>query len=241
MGTSSSCKLLHVCIGRFLALLLFVVVIPDLLQEAQTRRITFTEAPAKYTSNTSATFRSNLTSAANGSSSSIDTCATLCSIRCKVGRHFVDALAADQLDQRNFEHCAGREDSLVNLLDGQRSFVVSINTSNGVQFSTQYNWTVALVDASGRAELYGTTDRSIDPDRLVCRSRISILEASTPNLLIVHDPFVSLLRAPLPCLEHWWMPRAELSFMALQTDRSIPIDWSVGAGSAFSRRPPPIC
>jgi hypothetical protein len=45
----------------------------------------------------------------------------------------------------------------------------------------------ALVDASGRAKLYGTTDRSIDPDR------------------------------------------------------SIPIDWSVGAESAFSRRPPPIC
>jgi len=41
------------------------------------------------------------------------------------------------------------------------------------------------VDASGRAELYGTTDRSIDPNRLVCTSRISILEASTPNLLIV--------------------------------------------------------
>jgi hypothetical protein len=66
---------------------------------AQTRRITFTEAPAKYTSNTSATFRSNLTSAANGSGSSIDTCATLCSIRCKVGRHFVDALAADQVSR----------------------------------------------------------------------------------------------------------------------------------------------
>jgi hypothetical protein len=92
----------------------------------------------------------------------------------------------------------------------------------------------ALVDASGRAELYGTTDRSIDPDRLVCRSRISILEASTPNLLIVQDPFVSLLRAPMPWLEHWWMPRAELSFMALQTDRlvcrsRITIDWSVRA------------
>jgi hypothetical protein len=98
---------------------------------AQTRRITFTEAPAKYTSNTSATFRSNLTSAANGSGSSIDTCATLCSIRCK-------------LDQRNFEHCAGREDSLVNLLDGHRSFVVSVNTFNGVQFSAQYNWTVGM-------------------------------------------------------------------------------------------------
>ncbi|CAK9195262.1 unnamed protein product [Sphagnum troendelagicum] len=99
MGTSSSCKLLHVCIGRFLALLLFVVVIPDLLQEAQTRRITFTEAPAKYTSNTSVAFCSNLTSAANGSGSSIDTCATLCSIRCKVGRHFVDALVADQVSR----------------------------------------------------------------------------------------------------------------------------------------------
>ncbi len=73
----------------------------------------------------------------------------------------------------------------------------------------------ALVDASKRAELYGITDRSIDPDRLVCRSRISILEASTPNLLIVHDPLVSLLRAPMPYLEHWWMPQKELSFMAL--------------------------
>jgi hypothetical protein len=123
------------------------------------------------------------------------------------------------LDQRNFEDCAGREDSFVNLLDGQHSFVVFVNTSNGVQFSAQYNWTVgmwylqlditlpslcfttkakkttglflsanqsfwnvmrsqltlismnyvfgALVDASGRAELYGTTDRSIglyEPD-----------------------------------------------------------------------------
>ncbi|CAM6012995.1 unnamed protein product [Sphagnum balticum] len=106
----------------------------NLLQEVQTQRITFTEAPAKYTSNTSATFRFNLTSAANGSSSSSsnDPCATLCSIRCK-------------LDQRNFEDCAGREDSFVNLLDGQHSFVVSVNTSNGVQFSAQYNWTVESI------------------------------------------------------------------------------------------------
>ncbi len=51
------------------------------------------------------------------------------------------------------------------------------------------------MDASGRAELYGTIDQSIDPDQLVCTSRISILEASTPNLLIVQDPIVSLLRA----------------------------------------------
>ncbi len=80
-------------------MLLFVVVILDLLQEAQTRRITFTEALAKYTSNTSATFRSNLTSVANGNSSSIDVCATLCSIRRKVGRHFVDALATDQVSR----------------------------------------------------------------------------------------------------------------------------------------------
>jgi len=99
----------------------------------------------------------------------------------------------------------------------------------------------ALVDASGRAELYGTTDQSIDPDRLVCTSRISILEASTPNLLIVQNPLVSMLRAPMPCLEHWWMPRDELSFMALQIEQSIPIDWSVWAGLAFSRCPPPIC
>jgi hypothetical protein len=49
-----------------------------------------------------------------------------------------------QLDQRNFEDCAGREDSFVNLLDGQHSFVVSVNTSNGVQFSAQYNWTVGM-------------------------------------------------------------------------------------------------
>jgi hypothetical protein len=41
-----------------------------------------------------------------------------------------------------------------------------------------------LVDASGRVELYGTSE-----------CRISILEASTPNLLIVQDPLVSLLRA----------------------------------------------
>jgi len=87
----------------------------------------------------------------------------------------------------------------------------------------------ALVDASKRAELYGTTDQSIDPNRLVCRSRINILEASTPNLLIVQDPFVSLWRAPIPCLEHWWMPRAGLSFMALQTDRSIDPDVCLGS------------
>ncbi len=32
---------------------------------------------------------------------------------------------------------------------------------------------------------------------LVCMSRISIFEASTPNLLIVQNPFVSLLKAPI--------------------------------------------
>jgi hypothetical protein len=53
----------------------------------------------------------------------------------------------------------------------------------------------ALVDALGRAELYGIIDHSID--RLVCTSQISILEASTPNLLIVQDPLTSLLRAPI--------------------------------------------
>ncbi len=119
-------------------------------------------------------------------------------------------------------------------------FVWNVMRSQLILISMNYVFE-ALVDASGRAELYGTTDRSIDPNRLVYRSRISILEASTPNLLIVQDPFVSLLRAPMPCLEHWWMPQKELSFMALQTDQSIPIDWSVGAGSAFLRRPPPIC
>jgi hypothetical protein len=39
------------------------------------------------------------------------------------------------------------------------------------------------------------TNRSISI--LVCTSRINILEASTPNLLIVQDPLVSLLRAPI--------------------------------------------
>jgi hypothetical protein len=42
----------------------------------------------------------------------------------------------------------------------------------------------ALVDTSGRVELYGIIDQSIDPD-LGLYEPISILEASTPNLLIV--------------------------------------------------------
>ncbi len=54
----------------------------------------------------------------------------------------------------------------------------------------------ALVDASGRAELYGITDQSINLD-LGLYEPISIPEASTPNLLIVQDPFMSLLRAPI--------------------------------------------
>ncbi len=53
------------------------------------------------------------------------------------------------------------------------------------------------MDASGQAELYGIIDQSIDPNRLVCMSRISIFEASTPNVLIVQNPLVSLLRAPI--------------------------------------------
>jgi hypothetical protein len=53
------------------------------------------------------------------------------------------------------------------------------------------------VDASGRAKLYGITDQSIDPD-LGLYEPISILETSTPNLIIVHDSLVSLLRAPIP-------------------------------------------
>jgi hypothetical protein len=28
----------------------------------------------------------------------------------------------------------------------------------------------------------------------------------------------------MSCFEHWWMPQDKLSFMALQTNRSIPID-----------------
>ncbi len=53
------------------------------------------------------------------------------------------------------------------------------------------------MDASGRAKLYGITDQSIDPD-LGLYEPISILEASTPNLIIVQDSLVSLLRAPIP-------------------------------------------
>ncbi len=50
----------------------------------------------------------------------------------------------------------------------------------------------ALVDALGRAELYGTTDQSIDLD-LGLYELISILEASTPYFLSVQDPFSLLL------------------------------------------------
>ncbi len=52
------------------------------------------------------------------------------------------------------------------------------------------------MDASGRAKLYGITDQSIDPD-LSLYEPISILEASTPNLIIVQDSLVSLLKAPI--------------------------------------------
>ncbi len=52
------------------------------------------------------------------------------------------------------------------------------------------------MDASRRVELYGITDQSIDPD-LGLYEPISIHEASTPNLLIVQDPVMSLLRAPI--------------------------------------------
>jgi hypothetical protein len=41
-----------------------------------------------------------------------------------------------------------------------------------------------LVDASGRAELYGITYQSIDPN-LGLYEPINILKVSTPNLLIV--------------------------------------------------------
>ncbi len=52
------------------------------------------------------------------------------------------------------------------------------------------------MDASGWAKLYGITNQSIDPD-FSLYELISILEASIPNLLIVQDPLVSLLRAPI--------------------------------------------
>jgi hypothetical protein len=76
----------------------------------------------------------------------------------------------------------------------------SIHSKDATVFRLRQSFDVlfgALVDASGQAELYGTTDQSIDLDRLVCTSQISILEASTPNLLIAQDPLVSLLRAPI--------------------------------------------
>ncbi len=52
------------------------------------------------------------------------------------------------------------------------------------------------MDASGRTKLYGITDQLIDPD-FGLYEPISILEASTPNLIIVQDPLVSLLRATI--------------------------------------------
>ncbi len=76
----------------------------------------------------------------------------------------------------------------------------SIHSKNATVFRPRQSFDVlfgALVDALGRVKLYGTTNQSIDPDRLVCTNRISILEASTPNLLIVQDPLLSLLRAPI--------------------------------------------
>jgi len=48
------------------------------------------------------------------------------------------------------------------------------------------------VDASGRAELYGTTHQLIDPD-LGLYEPINIPEASTPHFLSVQDPFSLLL------------------------------------------------
>ncbi len=111
--------------------------------------------------------------------------------------------------------------SRINILEASTPPSIDCAQSPRVIIESTNAMSRALVDASKRAELYGIIDRSTHPDRLVCRSRISILEASTPNLLIVHDPLVSLLRAPMPCLEHWWMPQKELSFMALQTDRLV--------------------
>ncbi len=62
-----------------------------------------------------------------------------------------------------------------------------IHSKDAVVFRPQQSSDVlfgALVDASGRTELTGITDQSIDPD-LSLYEPISILEASTPNLLIV--------------------------------------------------------
>jgi hypothetical protein len=76
----------------------------------------------------------------------------------------------------------------------------SIHSKNAAVFRPRESCDVlfeALVDASGWAKLNGTIDQSIDPDRLVCTSRISILEASTPNLLIMQNPLMSLLRATI--------------------------------------------
>jgi hypothetical protein len=62
-----------------------------------------------------------------------------------------------------------------------------IHSKNATVFRQRQSSNVlfrALVDASGRAKLYGITDQWIDPD-LGLYELISILEASTPNLLIV--------------------------------------------------------
>ncbi len=74
-----------------------------------------------------------------------------------------------------------------------------IHSKDAVVFRQRQSFDVlfrALVDALGRAELYGITDQSIDPD-LGLYEPINILEASTSNLLIVQDPIMSLLRAPI--------------------------------------------
>jgi hypothetical protein len=92
----------------------------------------------------------------------------------------------------------------------------SIHSKNATVFRPRESCDVlfeALVAASGWAELYGTIDQLIDPDRLVCTSRISILKASTPNLLIVQNSFMSLLKAPIAS---FWKADVD-SFKFLQT------------------------
>jgi hypothetical protein len=102
---------------------------------------------------------------------------------------------------KDFDHCSWSTSQLGCFVSGLGGLLMTncIHLKDVVVFRPWQSFDVlfgALVDASGRAELYGITDQSINPD-LGLYEPISILEASTPKLLIVQDPFVSLLRTPI--------------------------------------------
>ncbi len=67
----------------------------------------------------------------------------------------------------------------MNLLDGQYSFVVSVNTSNGVQFAAQYNWTVGmwyLSAARGHPTLFMLHNKSKENNGSFSLCKLVILE-----------------------------------------------------------------